>query len=322
MVLASLLSVAIAAGSVATTPPATTAVFPPPSPSTDGVGNTPQAAKPANGWLLGATTLGVGASAMTVGAIAWWADYGLQPFSLRDAGWFGRRTYAGGGDKAGHFFGNYLGVHAMSGIYRSLGVSPRTALLYGAAFTFLMANGVEIIDGFTIHGYEYGDSVMNTLGLSLGVATELWPALGDVVGMRVAYVPSRGFVHGPKTYLKLINDYTGQLILADLKLGGLFQHLDLPTGVARFFLLSLSWGTDAYSPKGPRELRERNLGIHVGLSIPELLRALPLGAWARPLATTFSYFALPFTSVGLVRDLNHGRWSLSFGVANRFDIGL
>ena len=273
-----------------------------------------------NKLLAGGISLGLLAGALGTGALVWWGDRGLTRFSLNDTGYFGDSTYAGGADKTGHFFANFVGIKAATAIYESIGLEHGSALAFATALSLTLGTSVELIDGFTSYGFEYNDVVANVLGLALGLATELVPALDETVGIREAYLPSPGFIRGPKSYIKLINDYTGQIIYADLKLKGVAHLFGLSPGPARYFLLGVNWSTKNYEPGGPDPEwhdRERHLGMHLGVNLSEVFTELDLGGTSRFGRAFFKYYALPFLNVSLVRDLNGDRWFWNFGIANR-----
>jgi hypothetical protein len=262
------------------------------------------------------------AGVLVVGTGAWWDD-GLTEFSLRETGFFGEETYAGGSDKAGHMYSSYVSMHLVEPLYEGLGVSRRSAPWWAAAFTFLLWNGFELIDGFTEFGFEYGDVIANTAGIGLGLVTRLDPRLHDTIGMRMAYVPSRDFLANEKTWIKFINDYSGMLFYLDVKAKGVAALLGRDPGLWRYVVGGLVYGTDQYSPVRRRPLRERNFGVHIGLSFAELLRGLGGGdEGVDGLATIFDYYGVPFLGVALMKDLNGGPWFVSFGVANRFETSL
>jgi hypothetical protein len=189
-------------------------------------------------WIVTGVSAGCVALLLAWGTQAWWED-GLKPFRFRETGGFGRDTYAGGADKIGHAYSNYMLTHVGAALYRSLGMSRARAAWYSGIATFLLGNWFELIDGFTDFGFEYGDVIANTVGAALGIVTQLYPELDETIGMRIAYVPSNDFLDNDKTLLKWINDYSGMSFYADVKLRGLFRLFDTDPGFARFLLVGL-----------------------------------------------------------------------------------
>ncbi len=273
---------------------------------------------------IAGVTIGVTALALGLGAFAWWKDKDLEPLHLRETGYFGRRTYAGGADKAGHMFSNYLSIKSMTAIYEALGLSHDKALILASGFVFGIAQAVELIDGFTEHGFEYQDVYANLVGLTLGILTELSPELESIFGMRIGYVPSRAWHRaetGLGTYLNIINDYSGQIIFVDLKPGGVLRQLGVSPGFSRYLLAGVNWNTYGYAPRD-RPNRRRNLGVHVSAAMNEIIGSFELGTKGAVAAAFTKYYALPFVTVALTRDLNNEQWFWCFGLANRATVSL
>ncbi len=253
---------------------------------------------------------------------AWW-DEGFSSFHLRDTGFLEENTYAGGADKWGHMYGSYIGVLMVTRLYELLGLDHETAAWVSFIAGTLVANGIEVADGFTSFGFEYGDVIFNTLGLGLALATELVPEVYNLVGMRIGYIPSSDFLSNEKTFIRWINDYSGMLFYLDFKGKGLMELLGKDPGFMRYLLAGPVWGTDKYSPVRQEENDRRWLGLSVGLSVPELLRAYyDNDKGVEVFAKFFEYYALPFFSVAALVDLNDGGWMINFGVANRVEIPL
>ena len=270
----------------------------------------------------GAASLGVAVGGLGLGMLSWWISEPFQPFGFKETGFFEEWTYAGGGDKAGHFIANYLGTLMMANLYSSMGINPKPALLLAAGFSLLMGNGVEIIDGFTVHQFEYGDSIMNILGVSAALLQETFPEIKKLLGFRFGYFPSPTFIEKGKglNYIKVVNDYSGQVVFADLKLAGLLPKLGLAPGWGKFLLMGVNWGTSNYRPRIPNDPPERrNLGFHLGLSLPELMASITSGPRLERAGEILGYFALPFLNLNVSQDLNTGHWYISAGVGNRFE---
>ncbi|MCK6549570.1 YfiM family protein [Myxococcota bacterium] len=290
-------------------------------PTNDGAGDVSAADGP-RPLAVGLVSAGIAGAVLGTGVVAWW-DRGFTELHFADTGLLGEETYAGGADKVGHLYAAWVSMAGMRPIYESLGISRDGAIVGASIFTFLLFNGFELIDGFTDYGVEGGDILANTVGIGLGALAEASPAFDATFGLRLGYVPSRDFLAREKTTLKFINDYSGMMYFADLKLKGLFDLLGEEPGVARYLVTGLAWGTKDYSPVKRRESRERHLGVHVGISLAEVLRAVADGdSGIEMQARFFDFYAVPFLSVLLMRELNEGSWFISFGIANRFQVGL
>ncbi|MBI2378926.1 MAG: DUF2279 domain-containing protein [Deltaproteobacteria bacterium] len=265
---------------------------------------------------------GLSALVLGVGTQAWWED-GLESFRLRETGFLGRDTYAGGADKLGHLYCTYVSMHVVAALYEELGMTSSESVWYAALFTGLLWNGFEVIDGFTKFGFEYGDVVANTIGIGLGAVVQLVPTIGGIVGLRLGYVPSRDFLANDRSFLKFINDYTGMTYYFDLRAKGLFEAFDLDPGWARYVVAGPIWGTNHYSPIRRHEERRRTFGAHLGISLAEALRDFGDGdAGVNGIARFFDFYAVPFLGVTLASDLNTGELYFGFGVSNRSEVEL
>lgn len=271
---------------------------------------------------IGLASTGLALGVLAWGTQAWWED-GARPFSIRETGFFDRDSYAGGSDKFGHFYSAVVSVHIVSHVYESLGLDPVTAAWGAALFTATLYNGFEFIDGFTEFGFEYGDVVMNTLGIGFGLLARLLPTFDSLFGVRMGYVPSPDFLRYDKSFLKFINDYTGMMFLFDLKLKGVLELAGRDPGWARFLNVGVAFTTDQYSPVKVWEERQRLVGPHVGVNFAEVLRAISEDdVWVLRIARFFEMYAIGGLSVVLFRDLNNDQWILNFGVSNRLEVPL
>jgi hypothetical protein len=305
----------VSAASLAALAAALIAVAPPEEPPPAPEENT------ANPFIIAGSSLAIVGAVGAWGWGAWWNE-GFHRFHLLDTGFFERDTYAGGSDKLGHMYVTYICTLWVTRLYEALGMDHRGALWLSAGAVTLVANGIELADGFTEFGFEYSDVVFNTLGIAAAFAAELSPEFHSMFGMRLGYVPSTDFLRNDKTFIKWINDYTGMLFFIDLKLKGLHETFQVGPEWLKYFLTGIVWGTDQYSPVRVHEDRRRSFGVHVGISLPELLREVyPADPGVEKFAVFFDYYALPFLSVIVMSDLNTGEWMLNFGVSNRLELG-
>jgi hypothetical protein len=105
-------------------------------------------------------------------------------------------------------------------------------------------------------------------------------------------------------------DYSGEIYTADVKISGLGNHLRYEPGLARYFLFSVTYGTDGYR-YAPPELRQRLLGFEIGIHFSEILRSLGVPRetlWGEVLYLLFDSIRLPYTAIGFRYDLNHHQW--------------
>jgi hypothetical protein len=254
--------------------------------------------------LVGASAAGVALGSL-VNALR---ETPHQSFHFTNEGWFGRKTYAGGGDKTSHFATYAILSRELSFAYRALGFSEKEAILLG--FGVATAGGLltEIGDGATFFGFSYEDLVMDAAGA--GVAALVTAThTNDLFGVRTGFLPS----HGDETCCEVEGkggDYSNLIQSADLKLAGVGDRLGVNIGPLRYLLLSVTYGTKHY-PSGIPELRERQVGLEVGLNFQAILDDVGVRRntwWGYGLHLVFDNVRFPFTAVGFRYDLNHDRW--------------
>src|SRR5215471_1186750 len=209
------------------------------------------------------------ASLVTAGVLAGAAAYAFTPNPHRDfhftsEGFFGRDTYAGGADKAGHFTDSAIAAKELAIAYDRLGFSPGTSRLLGFGVSALGGLLIEFGDGTTFYGFSFEDLTMDVLGA--GTSTLVLAAgLDDLIGFRHGFLLPHS---GSATCCKVPgkgHDYSNELLAADLKIAGLARRLALPVGPLRYLLFSLTYSTKSY-PSGLPEIRERLIGFEIGLN--------------------------------------------------------
>jgi hypothetical protein len=257
-------------------------------------------------WLL--------ASLVSVGAVGGSAansftDGSHRSFHVTHEGFFGRDTYAGGADKASHFVSYYIVSKEFANLYAVLGYSERQSIWMGFGVASLAGLVTELGDGTTKFGFSYQDLLMDTLGAGSAALIAHFRA-DDLVGFR------RGFLlppSGDATCCQVVGtgrDYSNEIYTADLKLAGLARRLGWDIGPLRWLQLSLTYGTKSY-PSGLPELRERQVGLEIGLNPQQILDDLGVRRnvwWGYLLHVALDNIRIPFTAVGVRYDLNHGRW--------------
>jgi hypothetical protein len=266
-------------------------------------------------------TLGVLGTIPVVGELVWWKGNQRGSFHFTDEGWFGRDTYAGGADKTSHFFFGYMAGRELAKAYEGFGNTPKESRLLSIGLVALGGALVELGDGFTdVYGYSWGDVASNFAGALAAAGIEA-AGVDDVVGFRFGVVsaqipppPNRAYGYG--------HDYSEDVYSADIKLAGVLRRMGTRPGLARFFLVSLTYGSKGYR-FSPVDVRERNIGVDIGLNMPEILLAVGVPKekwWGRLLLTFFEYIRVPYTAYGYQYDLNHGHWH-GPSTGDRFDPG-
>lgn len=250
-------------------------------------------------WIGVFSALAVGGSAANA-----YTEDPRYPWHFTAEGWFGEDTYAGGADKASHFVSFYAVGRIMNELNLGLGANRDQSILIASGVSFLAGLATEIGDGTNKYGFSWEDLTMDALGAATALAIVHY-RVEDLVGFRYGLVP------GPISPVGgLGKDYTAEMYTGDLKIEGLGRRLCFNPGPARFLLLSTTYGTKGY-PYAPAELRQRQVGIELGINFGEVLKALhvpPKRWWGVLLYTFFDIVRIPYTAWGFRYDLNNGKW--------------
>jgi hypothetical protein len=266
--------------------------------------------------VTGAILLGV----PLLGEALWWRNEETERFHSVRENWFGRETYAGGADKVSHVVGGYIVARELSLGFEKIGNSPARSRALATGVTALAGTLVEAGDGFSVYGFAWEDVFADLVGAGLAAGVGA-ARLDDTVGIRFGYVQTeippkccRATAYG--------SDYSRELYSFDLKLDGALRRLGARPGLARFLLVSLTYGSKGYR-FSPPDVRQRNVGLDFGINAVEILKAIGVREntwWGLPLLKFFTYYRLEYASWGWRYDFNHGKWS-GFGSGGRFDPG-
>jgi len=258
--------------------------------------------------MLAATGVAIGSVAG--GALNSFTETPHHSFHFTSEGFFGQGTYVGGADKASHFVDYAIVSKELANLYGVMGFSRGDSILLG--FGVAVATGLmnEVGDGTNPYGFSWEDATMDMLGAGASAAIAAM-RLEDLVGFRHGLLLP---LAGNKTCCAQSGqgrDYSNEIYTADLHLAGVARRFNLKIGPLRYLLFSATYGTKGY-PSGVPELRERQVGLEIGLDFEVILN--DLGAkrntwWGYGLHVILDNFRVPFTSIGYRYDLNHGRWT-------------
>lgn len=240
------------------------------------------------------------------GYYLWWQGNDFTHFKFAHEGWFGENTYAGGADKASHFVTTAIIGQAAVRLYQGMGHTPSDARWLSIGVVSLAGLMIEAGDGFKYGGASWEDALMNVGGAIVGAEVE-YEGWGDKVGFRYGLVPeeNRGGETGPP-----VEHYSQEIYTADAKLAGLLGKRAADAGPFRYLMLSGTYATRGYRELPP-ELRERDVGIEIGLNIPEILRAAGFrreGWWRKLVYAFFDFIRVPYTQIGWRYDMNQHHW--------------
>jgi len=220
-------------------------------------------------WKNAALIGGIGITVGVYGANNWWEDGFSGSFRTIDEGWFGRNTYAGGADKAGHAFFTYTGARLLTRGFEGLGNDPGRALRLGVWTSLGMMAGVEVVDGISKKfRFSAEDAVANAAGAVFAVLEEKYPRLDALMDFRLFYRRSDDARRiGDSDPLA---DYSGQTFLLAFKADGVPQLREVR--VARYLELQVGYNSRGYEPNdGVKIDPHRRIYGGVGVNLSRLL---------------------------------------------------
>jgi len=253
------------------------------------------------------TGLGLGAVYLTLGTWAYFAWYYNKPdlpaFKVGGDGWFGRRTYAGGADKLGHFWGNLTFSRLTTDLLRRGGWGPWSSSVLASSLCFTFFVFVEIKDGY-YYEMSPGDLVGDAGGALFSMVMTNWPALDRAIDFRVQWTPSAQYRSRFPGDIDFVEDYSGQTYLLAWKPRSLAVVRDTPwLRPLGYIDPVIGYGTRNYKPPGATEPRKQELFVGVALDLQTVFDDALGGRRSRAaraghsMAHTFFELAqLPYTS--------------------------
>jgi hypothetical protein len=254
---------------------------------------------------------GTYATAAAYTYLAWYRrSENSDTLGFREEGLFGHDTYAGGADKLGHAWSNYVLTRSISGVLSWGGVSQAASIATSASLAFGFFALIELKDGYEpMYGFSWGDVLFNAGGSALGIGAEMFPALDDFIAFRLQYWPSRAFVRRVNSggALNFAEDYSGQAFLVSYHLSSIAT---LREGLAwpEFVDLTLGYRALNYEPPDARQARLQELFVGLSLNLQRVVDRVfsyrapeqaPAGVRAIRFAT--QVLAPPFTTLEISR---------------------
>jgi len=277
----------------------------------------PAAEQEAKGNAKTYSALGLSGFYAALGTWAYFAWYhntdSLPEFEVGGDGYFGKDTYAGGSDKLGHFWINYVLTRTTNHILTAGGWDRLPASIIAASLSWSFFAFVEVKDGF-YYQLSPGDMIGNTVGAVLGVVMENVPALDEVIDLRLEYFPS------PEYRDRVVNDgdvdvaedYSGQTYLLALHLKSV-PGLTEPRYMqwAKFVDVVAGFESRNYKPEPTDEEKRRRQSLFVGVSLnlqhvlDELMGGPPKRIGHKIGHTIFEMYSPPYTTLRLGESTRH-----------------
>jgi len=254
------------------------------------------------------TGLFLGALVGSLGPI----DYGLHDFRFTDEGFFGYETYGGGSDKASHAVISATISGVLYDAYRLNGLTENQSLALSFATALGAGAMVEIGDGLTPYGFSAQDLIADAFG-SLAGALVKRGGFDDVVSFSIGKVPTNmpDALVEDRTLVGI--DYTHEIYAVNLQAGGIASHLaaSRKPGPERFLQASFVYLTKGYGYVPVLETRYQEIGVELGLNIPEVLRAVGVTDatwWGDVLLRAFTFLRIPYTQLGAYYNFKTRTW--------------
>lgn len=237
---------------------------------------------------------------------------GTEHIVFRDEGLFGPDTYAGGSDKLGHFWVNYIMTRLTANTLEAggWGVLPSTVVGFGLSQAYFTM--IELKDGYHKgYGFSWWDMGFNAAGSLLGGALALCPVLDDWFDFKVYYLPTRAYLrslieHG---VVNAGEDYSGQTFTLAYHLVSIesLKH-DPVLRWLRYLDVTLNYRSKNYLPKPERPNTDRyqELSLGAAFNFQHLIDVLfdrdtrPRGHGQGSLRFANEAFGMPYTNPALL----------------------
>ena len=235
------------------------------------------------------------------GANKWWNQGFSGQFRTEREGWFGRNTYAGGADKLGHLYINYVSTRLFARAFHWAGNSSEEALALAAWTTAGTYAAVEVLDGLSRQWrFSREDLAMNLAGVGAALLLEKNPDLDRLLDLRLLYWPSRQ--NGRQ--FEPFGDYAGQTYLVVAKASGIPRLRSHP--LLRYVEFAVGYNARGFpesSNRPPGGSGSRSLYVGLSLNLSELMErnaardGAPPGNVMKAAGTFLEFIQVPGTAV-------------------------
>ena len=268
--------------------------------------------------------VGLGLIGGVYGAVYTWTYFAwyknratVDDIVFENEGFFGPDTYAGGSDKLGHAWGNYILNRWTANVLATGGWAPLERSLIATGTTMAFFTMIELKDGYHQgFGFSWGDMAANTLGNGLGMLMTLVPRVDEMFDFKVYYVPTRAYLRSLTRHgvVDAGEDYSGQTFTLAYHLTSIDTVKREPSlGWLRYVDLTLGFRSLNYLPvpDSPSADRIQELSLGVAFNFQHLLDVLydwyePPRSHAHSSMRFFlEGFGVPYTNPYLIRYQKH-----------------
>lgn len=253
--------------------------------------------------------VGLGLGLSIGGSIAWkFSTKWTGTFNTFDEGWFGTGTYAGGADKLGHMYTDFVLGRSLFHLYQAHHYSRSDSILYAFLSGSIARTVMEVADGFTTYHFSYGDLLFNMLGSTSNALLLIDPEIADTFYMSWSYLPSIEATDGHHDVTDFSTDYSGMVFSFNADLAGLRQLSGATTSSwADYTFVGLNYFTRNFR-QPDFEKRERFIGASFGLAAHRFFDD------DSSIGPVLKYVKLPFTYAGFAYSLDRQNMELKFGL--------
>lgn len=234
-------------------------------------------------------------------------------------GLFGPDTYAGGSDKLGHMWGNYIISRWTANVLATGGWEPLPRTLISTSTTTAFFTMIELKDGYHKgFGFSWWDIAFNTAGNALAAGMILVPRLDEMFDFKVYYLPTRAYLRSltQRGVVDAGEDYSGQKFTLAYHLTSIDAIKRNPSlQWLRYLDITLGYQSKNYLPKpvSPNTDRLQEITLGVAFDFQHLLDVIydwdqsPRGHVHSSLRFFLEGFGVPYTNPYLLKyQINNG----------------
>lgn len=252
---------------------------------------------------------GLGLGLSIGGSIAWkFSTKWSGSFNTKDEGWFGKETYAGGADKLGHMYTDFILGRSLFRLYQAHHYSRQDSIFYAFISGSIARTLMEVADGFTTYHFSYGDLLFNMIGSTSNALLLLDEDIADTFYMSWSYLSSTEAQAGYHDPFDFSTDYSGMVFGLNADIYGLRRMIGSnSTSWSDYTFVGIDYYTRQFRQPDD-DKRERFIGVSYGLALHRL------SAEDSVIAPMLRFVKLPFTFAGFAYSLDRYNVEVKWGL--------